>query len=193
MTALQPLIRILRRYPLACGGSLLLVIVLTVFALRYSLLGEAQQKSTELLAQAETFRRNAQNATGLDKEVETLKDGLVELQKRMISPDDVATNQQYFYKMEADCGVKISRLNLQTLAKAGKTAATSFRPIGFSLALEGGMARLLAFVRSLESGSRPYSLTGFNMVRGTGQTTSPEGTAVGVVVLTLNFELLSPP
>jgi hypothetical protein len=74
---------------------------------------------------------------------------------RLVDPADVATNQQYFYKLESETKVKLT--DLRQLPIAGKRkgqAPTLFNTVTYTANVQGDYIHILQFVRQVELGAR---------------------------------------
>ena len=188
-----------RRYPLATIFGALWVALLAGLFLRFGALDEARASLARQEAEGKRIEKNVLNGTGLDKHLSALTVGLAKLEAKLIRPDDVGTNQQYFYELVSATGVSLENLRplgvTQAQGKApaatkGKAPVAGFQPFGYAVVVEGSFAQVLAFVRALETGARHYRLVDYGLQRKTqdsGAGASPEGK----VVLNLNLELLA--
>jgi hypothetical protein len=188
-----------RRFPLATIFVVLWVALLAGLFFRFGALDEARASLAQQEAEGKRIEKNVLNGTGLDKQVAALTAGLSKLEAKLIRPDDVGTNQQYFYELVSATGVRLANLRplgvaqgmAQGVAQAkSKAPAANYLPFGYGVVVDGSFAQVLAFVRALETGARHYRLVDYGLQR---QTQDPgAGTSNGgKVVLNLNLELLA--
>lgn len=107
---------------------------------------ELERKSAEADRLANNIKHSAQLKEQLDiavKASKAINDG------RLARASELATNLQYFYKLEADTGVKLIELRQNQVTKP-KTG--NFSPIPFSVAVQGDYQHLIEFLRRLENG-----------------------------------------
>ena len=109
---------------------------------------ELEQKSTE----AARLALNLKNAAQLKEQFDALINAKKEIESRMIRAEEIPNNQQYFYKLEADAGVKLAGTPRQ--AATPKNAKLAYPPTVFSVNVQGDYRQLLTFLRKLESGPR---------------------------------------
>jgi hypothetical protein len=188
-----------RRYPLATIFGALWVALLAGLFLRFGALDEARASLARQEAEGKRIEKNVLNGTGLDKQVTALTAGLAKLEAQLIRPDDVGTNQQYFYELVSATGVSLENLRPlgvpQTQGKTpaaakGSGPAAGYLPFGYAVVVEGSFAQVLAFVRALEIGTRHYRLVDYGLQRKT-QEPGAGPSSGGRVVLNLNLELLA--
>ena len=98
---------------------------------------------------------------------------------RLIRASDIGINQQYFYRLETESGVKL--VDLRQGARGTPKGGTV--PISFTVSAQGDYAQVLAFLRALENGAH------FCRV----QSGSCSGPRKGPVTVALNLELLGRP
>ena len=103
---------------------------------------------------------------------------------RLVRAAQLATNTQYFYRLETDTGVKL--LNIfqnTTTAQAAKVTKNNFVPIAFTLTAQGSYLQLLDLLHRLENGAHYCRIISTSMSKlGIGDN--------DVLNLTLSIELL---
>jgi hypothetical protein len=136
-----------------------------------------EQKTTEG-ARLET---NVKNSAYLPAQVEELTAIGQKIQGRLVRASQLATNLQYFYRLETDSGIELMDLR-QTSSGAGK-ANTG---VGFSISVKGEYPTVIGFLQRLENGPHFCRIL----------TASMSGSAVeraGPLTLSLSLELLGQP
>lgn len=117
--------------------------------LRLDAIPTANQKLDEASSQARRYALNISNASQLKEQLEALKEANKVIESRLLHPSDIGINQQYFYKLESDSGIKLTDL------RQGGTGAAkgAYVPITFNISLQGDFASDLKFLRALEDGT----------------------------------------
>jgi len=144
-------------------------------------------------SEAERLAANLKNAAQLREQVDALADANKKIQGRLIHMSDLANNNGYFYKLEAESGVKLVLVqqNVPTAVAAGKgTIKQVFLRVPFTVAVQGDYASLLDFLRRLESGTHFCSVLSCALT--TGRTVAGMERS-NVLTLTLGIELLGLP
>jgi hypothetical protein len=107
---------------------------------------------------------------------------------RLVKPADVAVNLQYFLKMEADSGVKLSfKSPPPTRALKG-----SYIAVPYSLDVQGTFKQAMTFVRKLETGDRFCRVLRATLRRDTGENTNSTK-STDLIRVSLTIELLGQP
>lgn len=142
-----------------------LVSVSTGFLILFSAAGywraQAAARNGEQLrsieAELNRLTNNVRNGQKLDAHYEKIKQGNENVKSRLVDAVDVATNQQYFYKLEADTGVKL--IDLRQLSAGKKNKSDNYSVISYVVSIQGEYNQALQFIRQLESGSRFCRIT----------------------------------
>lgn len=175
----------IKKNPIGVGCAVLTVVLLVVTYVHSGRSAELQTQLDDTSAEAAKLALNLKNASQLKEQFDALTTAKKEIEARMIRAEDLTTNQQYFYKLEADSGVKLLD-NPRQLSVGRKDAGKGgYQPTGFSLNVQGDYRQLLTFLRRLESGSR--------YCRVLAASCSPPADRSPVLTLTLNLELLGFP
>jgi hypothetical protein len=75
-----------------------------------------------------------------------------------VRADELAKNQQYFYKVESETAVKLVDIRQNPPTNKPK-AKTLYQPVSYSVVIRGTYAHVLDFLRRLESGQRFCRIT----------------------------------
>ena len=170
-----------------CGAICLLCGLRLYFTVDSIADGEttSEQKATE----ARKIEANVLGATNLAEQTAALLAATRELEGRLIRPAQLAINQQYFYRLESDTGVKL--LDIQQSASAAPKAgakAALFVGVPFNVSIEGRLPQVLSFLRRLENGRHFARFNNISVNKATGSD-SPSGS----LTVAINVELLSLP
>lgn len=107
-----------------------------------------QQKT----ADGRRLEDNVRNATQLAEQLETLTAAAEKIKGRLVSASQLATNLQYFYRLETDAGVEIIDLRQTTSSGAGKSGKAASTGVGFAVSVKGEYEAVLGWLRRLEKG-----------------------------------------
>lgn len=176
------LIALAKKNPvIAVCGLLSLALAVTIY-FRSSAIEEANQELDAKSAEARRYELNINNANQLKEHYEALVAANTEIQSRLIHVDDIGINQQYFYKLESDNGVKLVELNQGSRTPKAAPGA-HFVPVTFTVAVQGDFPQVITFLRALESGSHFYRATAVSCSAG----------RTGPTALNITLELLAQP
>lgn len=187
MTKNQTAGSLLRNYPFAavCAGVVIFLSIALVF--RWGAMDGARSELDRQESEGSQIEKNVANAVGLEEHLGLVKDGVSKLESKLITVDDVSGNQEYFYRLEATSGVRLSILRPLGVAKTVQANAT-YRPAGFNVVVEGEYTQIIAFLRAVETGAHLYRLVDFSLQRASQQAESSSSTPV---VLNVNLQLLA--
>jgi hypothetical protein len=148
----EQLVSTLKANPIsvACGA-----LALTLGILIY-VRGDGVPEGEALLDQKATLGEridaNLKNGVQLAEQYAAISASRKEIETRLVRADEIAKNLQFFYKLEAETGVKL--VDLRQNSSALKPAKSSYRGVGYSVAVRGDYVRILDFMRRLESNQR---------------------------------------
>jgi hypothetical protein len=173
----------------ACG-ALALTLGVGIY-LRSERVPESEAILEQKTTLGERIDANLKNGVQLAEQFAALSAARQQIEARLIHPDEIAKNLQFFYKLEAETGVKLIDLR-QNVIPTGKAAAkgkTAYAGVGYAVTVRGDYARLLDFLRRLESNQRYCRIMSASVAVG-GTTDKDRG---GELTLSLNLELLGQP
>ena len=185
------LVAFLKKHPVAIGCGVLSVALLAASYLRSSRAGELAALLKQKEEEGQRILDNIRSGSNLSEQVGTLTTATKELESRLVRGSERARNQQYFYRIESETGVK--EVSLQPIALASgqqRLPKTLYTGIGYTVSVQGDYRQILNFVGRLESGPHFYRLISGSVSR-QGQRGTAEATTA--LTLTLNLELLGLP
>ena len=184
----EQVIAFVKKNPIGFGcGALCLVLVAAMYY-RSDLVPAAEADLDQQSVEAERLASNLKNATLLQEQLDAMIAAGKQVESRLVHPGDLAKNQQYFYKLEADTGTKIDCH--QNALPADKDRKTLYLSVPYSVNVQGDYSQILNFLRKLESGAHYCRVLSATLT--TGGSGAGEGTEVPLT-LTLNLELLGQP
>ena len=150
----QQLAAFIKSQPIGFGcGALTLILAVGIY-FRGDYLPEAEKLLDEKATQGERIAANLTNGVQLPEQLNTITNARKQIEARLVHPDEAARNNGYFYKLEADTGIKLIDLR-QNLIQAPKPGTkVNYLPVPYFVAVRGDYAHLLDFLRRLEAGSR---------------------------------------
>jgi Tfp pilus assembly protein PilO len=193
MTAIK-LPNFIKKQPVAVVCALLCVGLAAVIYVRKDALSEANDILAQKKAEGEHLSDNVTNANKLDEQFEAMTQATQAIEARLVHSDQskLATNKQYFYKIEEDTQTKLAGLSQSGAATWTKNAGkTNYAGVAYNISVQGTYPQLLDFLRRVENGehfSRVLSLTLSNA--GDGENSLD---TAGSLSLSLNLELLGLP
>ena len=183
-------IAFIKKNPIGFGcGALCLVLAAAIYY-RSDLVPTAVTELEQKSAEAERLGSNLKNAAQLQEQLDAMVAAGKQVDTRLVRPGDLAKNQQYFYKLEADTGTKLVDCRQNALPAEKDRKTIYYLTVPYTVAVQGEYAQLLGFLRRLESGAHYCRVLSATLTAsGTGAGDSPEN----LLTLTLNLELLGQP
>jgi hypothetical protein len=135
----------------ACG-ALALTLAVGVY-LRSDRVPEGEALLDQKASQGERIDANLKNGVQLAEQFAAIATARKEIESRLIHPDELAKNLQFFYKLEADTGTKLIDLHQNNVPPA-KARKGYYIGVGYSVAARGDYVRVLDLLRRLESDQR---------------------------------------
>ncbi len=186
---LKDLVEFLKRYPIAIGCGLLSVIAVVGYSVRNSRASELGVQLKQVESQAQKILSNVHNAANLQEQYSVLTTATKGLESRLVRSTERARNQEYFYEIESEAGVKETSLQ-QGNIDPKKNAHRTYCGVGFTVSVEGNYRQILDFVGRLESGHYFCRMVSATVSRRSGRNASGPESLLG---LTLNVEFLGLP
>ena len=156
---------------------------------RQTALSSMQSEADQREEHASKLAGNVRNAQKLEAHVSELSDLNGKVRSRATDPSDLAANQQYFYRFEAETGVKITELRKAPAPAKSKGPATEYSSVTYIVTFEGNYEKVWEFVRKIETGGRISRIvSGLMAIRAASPT---DVTADPLLNAELEVELLS--
>jgi hypothetical protein len=149
----QEFVVLAKKNPVSFGCAALSLALVAGLYFRSEAMPEAEAELTQKSASGERMALNIQYSAQLKEQADAMAAATKEIDSRIIRTSQVTTNTQYFYKLEADTGVKISDLRQTTPAVVAKPPKGTFVPVAFSVTVQGTLSQLLEFLRQVENGA----------------------------------------
>ena len=182
----------LRKYPLAIGCGTLSAALLIGLFFRSSRTGDLSGQLKQKEREGQRILDNVRDGSNFAEQYETLSAAVRELESRLIRSSERAGNQQYFYQLESDTGVKELSLQPATVTPADRRRGprTLYTGVGYTISVQGDFRQILSFLGRLESGPHFYRLTRASVIH---TKAGAAGGGTGSITLTLTLELLGLP
>lgn len=169
----------MKRNPIPVGAGLLSLALAATIFLRSDLVPEANATLDAKSTEARRYDLNLTNSTQLKEHYEAMAGATKEIESRLIRPSQLGINQQYFYRLESEYGVKLSELRQDSRTQS----QGSFIAVPFALTVQGDFPAVVGFVQGLENGAHYCRVL----------SASCTADRTGPVTLVLNLELLGQP
>jgi len=178
----------LKKHPLSVSCVAVALICAGTLYFR-SDIGPAMQAELEAKsAEAKKMEGNVRNSANLAQQVAEIQEQRKDLENRLLKVGQLAVNLQYFYKLEADTGVKLIDVRQNT---AGRPKGL-YVGIPFSVTVQGTYPQVMNFLARVEGG-RHFCHVVTSSFSKIGSPTEPASSTTPDMSLSLNIELLGQP
>jgi len=181
-------IAFIRKNPIGFGCGALCVALAVAMYYRSDMVPASDAELEQQSAEAERLASNLKNATQLQEQLDAMIAAGKQVEARLVHPGDLAKNQQYFFKLEAETGTKVD-CNQLTLP-AEKDRKTLYLSVPYSVKVRGDYSQILSFLRRLESGTHYCRVLNATLTSGAAAMGEASD---GALSLNLNLELLGQP
>lgn len=148
----QDLVALLKKHPVGFGCGLIALALAVGTYYRYEEVPAAEALLEQRTGEGERLKTNIKHSLLLKEQYDALAAANREVGVRAVRLGALATNLQYFYRIEAETGAKL--VDLRQLAPAPvKGPAPKYLRIPYSLSVQGDYAKVLTFLRRLETGT----------------------------------------
>ncbi len=172
----------------ACG-AVSLALAVGIF-LRSDRVPAREAALDQKASQGERIDANLKNGVQLREQLAAISVSRAQIESRMVHPDELAQNLQFFYKLEAETGTKLVDLGQNSLGTNKSFArGKNYIYVGYRLSVRGDYARLMDFLRRLESNQRFCRVLTATL----GVTGATDKDRAGEMTINLGLELLGLP
>jgi hypothetical protein len=183
---------LLRKNPVGVA-CFVLSLGIAVFAyLRSDAIPEAEATLLTNSSMVDRLNQNISNSTHLKDQYDLLLDSARKLEKRVAIASALADNQRYFYRIEASTGVKLIDLR-QTPSDTVPPKGTYYKPINFTVSIQGDYERDFAFLRELENGTYVARINSVTLVPSSASQAITAETQGYPITMTINLDLVGVP
>ncbi len=151
----QALTAKLKKHPFSAICGALAIILVVVYVVRRGAVPTAEGQLAQKTSESRRLKANISHSAQLKDDLSTLEDATGKIDQRLMRASDLAKNQQYFYKIETETGVKLLDLRAggaPTAAPARNAPKTLYSGVPYTCSIQGTYAQLLAFLQRLEQG-----------------------------------------
>ena len=152
----EQLIAFIKARPISVACGLISLALAVGIYLRGDGIPEGEALLDQKASLGERLDANLKNGVQLAEQFAVVSTARQQIESRLIHPDELAKNLQFFYKLEADTSTKLIdlRQNQFSIKSGAKPGAVNYINVGFAVAVRGDYPHLLDFLRRLESGQR---------------------------------------
>ena len=179
----QSISEFFKKQPLLSAAALLSLAIVGFTYYRYTGQSDLETLLATKTSEGQRVENNISAGKLLNEQLVAVTAANAQTDSRLVSSADLATNLGYFYKMEADTGVKL--LDLRQIGPAKGAAKGAYLPVAYTVAVQGEYKKVLTFLRKVETGEH-FS----RILTASFSTRSGEAAESSTVTLNLSLELL---
>ncbi|MBA3849182.1 MAG: hypothetical protein C0502_04200 [Opitutus sp.] len=187
------LLAMIRKQPLAFGCGLIVLACGLALFFRNEAVDEAQELFRNKDDEAVKTEANARNAAGLAEATAEMQEAAKQFESRLVRAPQLANNLQFFYRIEADTGVKLVDVRQMPLQPPRQGAPRgAYVSVPFTANIQGSYAQVHDFLRRLQAGPHFLRVTQLTLTK---LTSGGEGVAAGPDAMSaiVQLEILGTP
>jgi Tfp pilus assembly protein PilO len=182
------LLALAKKQPIGVVCGLVCLVCAALLYFRSDKIGEARQLLEQKTKEDQKVVANVRNAAGLPQHLEEMQAVAKQLDSRLVRASQLALNQQFFYRLESETGVKLIDVRQNALPAARPGAAkTLYAAIAFNISIQGTFKQVMDFLEHLEKGAHLARFNNINFSK------TDAASASDTMVVTFAIELLGTP
>ena len=177
-------------------SSVVFLVCTLVFLFHLDKKANLESEIEQLDIRMSTILKNIKNSLRLEEDLAVFEDSIEQLDARLFDSQELATNYNYFFNIEADTGVKISGLKQVDVSedevrsnkkkRMPKPTKDAYQKIRYHMTAIGEYMQLVDLMRKLEGGPSFYRLENFRVSKGTGTDSSKLSMDMSLLILGRN-------
>jgi Tfp pilus assembly protein PilO len=185
------LITLIKKQPIAFACGLLVAVCGVLFYFRSEAVAQAQAEAEAKQQEAKKIEANVRFTAGLAEATEEMVAAGRQFESRLVRAGQLANNLQFFYRLEADTGVKLVDVRQQGIPapRAGERRG-AYAPVPFAVSIQGSHDQIHDFLRRVEAGPHFVRFSQITIAKVSG---GVEVAAIGGLSVAINLELLGTP
>lgn len=183
------LVALAKKQPIGvtCGAIALLCGVALYF--RSDAIDDTKAKAEEIAKQSQAMLANVRNSAGgvLAQQTASIEQAAKQLEGRLVKANQLATNLQYFYRLESDTGVKLTDVRQNQVGRGATSGA--YIGVPYSVTFQGTHKQVLEFLQRTESGKHFSKFSSLSL----NKAATNDAAGPGMISVNMNIELLGTP
>ncbi len=185
------LLALIKKQPIAFGCGLVLVGAIAAYFLRSDIIDAAQQDAQAKEQEFQKIDANVRSTAGLAEATAEIREAGKQFDARLVRAPQLANNLQFFYRLEADTGVKLLDVRQQGIpAPRPGERRGAYAPVPFAVSIQGSHAQVHDFLRRVEAGPHFVRFSQITVAKVSG---GGEAAVIGGLTVAINLELLGTP
>lgn len=182
------ILNFIKKNPIGVGSVALALLLGIGGYVRSGRMAELETELDDRTREGERFQNNLRYASRLDDHLAAVNHAVEVVEDRAINPAALATNLQFFYRLESEFGLKLVDLRQGTPERGKQPGA--YVAVPYTVAVEGTYRQLLQLVQRLETGSHYVKFISSNLTPSRGGEGGGGDPYDPLLVMSLNLQLL---
>ena len=176
---------IVKKHPIGVSCGLVSLLCGVWLYLRSDAIDERKDAADQKAKESQVILENVRNSDHLAQHTEAIQQAAKQLESRLVKAGQLATNLQYFYRLESDTGVKLTDVRQN---QNGRGTGGAYIGVPYTVTIQGNFKQVLAFIERIESGRHfsKFDTIAFNKAAGGDETTD-------LLSVHMSIELLGAP
>lgn len=190
------LIALIKKQPVAFGCAFVALLCGVLIYFRSDAVDQARSHFEAKDTEANKMEANVRHLAGLPEETEQVQEAGRQFEARLVRAGQLANNLQFFYRIEAETGVKLVDVRQNPIpAPRPNTPRTAYSPVPFAIAVQGSFPQVFDFLRRVEAGSHfsRFNQVTFTKVEAAAATNTGAVSAGETMNVNLLIEMLGTP
>ena len=193
---IEAILDFVRKKVILSISSVVFLVCTLVFLFHLDKKANLDSEIEQLDIRMSTILKNMKNSSRLEEDLAVVEDSIEQLDARLFDSQELATNYNYFFNIEADTGVKISGLKQFDVSedevrsnkkkRTPKPTKDAYQKIRYHMTAIGEYMQLVDLMRKLEGGPSFYRLENFRVSKGTGTDSSKLSMDMSLLILGRN-------
>jgi hypothetical protein len=193
---IEAILDFVRKKVILSISSVVFLVCTLVFLFHLDKKANLDAEIEQLDIRMSTILKNIKNSLRLEEDLAVVEDSIEQLDARLFDSQELATNYNYFFNIEADTGVKISGLKQFDVSedevrsnkkkRMPKPTKDAYQKIRYHMMAIGEYMQLVDLMRKLEGGPSFYRLEKFRVSKGTGTDSSKLSMDMSLLILGRN-------
>lgn len=155
----------LKKFKIALGAGLVIVLSLAFFAIRFGKVSESEDRLTMERDEVRKIQRNIENGENIESQLAEIERLTGEIRARTIVAEDASVNKAYFY------GFETPQLKLQSVEQRNLVPAKdpwtmkNFDVVEFTITATGTYSEVLDLAYRIRGGSKLTRITELSITR----------------------------
>lgn len=184
----QALIAFIKKHPIGVGCAVLAMVLGALTFVRAGTVTELEDELMQLSSQGDRLKNNLKYSVGLDEDLAAVEAAIAEVERKTINPGALATNLQFFYRLEQELALSIIDLRQGVLVNT--TQPREYLSVPYVVSVQGTYLQLIEFLHRLEQGERVVRFVSLNFSPTRGLAAQGGDPYNPIILLTLDLELL---